>query len=205
MDRQLDHKAMRIVVGINAILIAPIVYFLADTSEPIASISASYWTNSGDIFVGAMMAVGFYLFAYNGSGNGRDAEFYLSKAACLFAIGVALFPTASALATDTPPTWTTAVAALINLKPTQVHGTAAILLFGCLMAIIWLFSNRAIAKGSTQRAKIYRAIAIAMGAGIIGLSVYGQIVGRDLTLWTEVWGLTLFGAGWLLAGSYKSN
>lgn len=120
-------------VGAIAILLAPTVYWLSDTKTALSSISISYWTNSGDIFVGSLIAVGFFLFAYNGTGNGKDWEFYLSKASCVFATCVALFPTQGFSDHDTPPTWTAAIASTINLEPFNIHYGSAILLFACLI------------------------------------------------------------------------
>ena len=53
------------------------------------SISAYYYTVMGDYFVGALCAIGLLLFSYNGYDH---IDFYLGKAAGLFALGVALLP-----------------------------------------------------------------------------------------------------------------
>ena len=155
MNRQINHKSMRAMVGAIAFLLAPTVYWLSDTETALTSISISYWTNSGDIFVGSLIAVGFFLFAYNGTGHGKDWEFYLSKASCVFATCVALFPTQGFNEHYIPPTWTTAIANEVNLEPFNIHYGSAILLFACLIAMMWFFSNRAIKKGKPRRAYIY--------------------------------------------------
>lgn len=206
MNRQIDHKTMRLMVGAIAILLAPTVYWLSDTKTALSSISISYWTNSGDIFVGSLIAVGFFLFAYNGTGNGKDLEFYLSKASCVFATCVALFPTQGFSDYDTPPTWTTAIASAIYLEPFNIHYGAAILLFACLISMMWFFSNRAMKKNKKIRAYIYRSISVLMVVGIISIYIYGTIFKfKNTILVIEVWGLTLFGIGWLIAGSYKTE
>ena len=64
MTRQINHKTMRAMVGVIALFLAPAVWLLSDVDQPLTSISISYWTNAGDIFVGALIAVGFFLFAY---------------------------------------------------------------------------------------------------------------------------------------------
>ena len=54
MNRQINYKTMRVMVGIIAIILAPVVCLLADVDHPLTSISISYWTNSHDIFVGSL-------------------------------------------------------------------------------------------------------------------------------------------------------
>lgn len=197
---------MRVVIGAIAVFLAPAVYWLSDIESSLTSISISYWTNSHDIFVGCLFAVGFFLFAYNGTGNGRDWEFYLSKASCVFATCVALFPTQGFSDHDIPPTWTAAIARSVNLEPVHIHYGSAVLLFACLIAMMWFFSNRAMSKGKSGRAYFYRAISVLMLVGILSIFVFGKIFEWEYTvLLVEVWGLTLFGIGWLVAGSYKTD
>ena len=90
--RQINYKTMRRIVGAIALLLAPVVWILSGEPE-LTSISISYWTDSRDVFVGALIAIGFFLSAYNGAGEGKDWEFWLGKAAGVFATCVALFPT----------------------------------------------------------------------------------------------------------------
>lgn len=206
MNRQINHKTMRAMVGAIAFLLAPTVYLLSDVKEAFTSISISYWTNSGDIFVGSLIAVGFFLFAYNGTGNGKDWEFYLSKASCLFATCVALFPTNGFDDKDIPPSWTSAIAGIVSLESAHIHYGAAILLFVCLITMMWFFSNRAMKKNKPARAYTYRTISLFMLVGVIAIFVIGQKLQLNNTvLLIEVWGLTLFGIGWFVAGSYKTN
>lgn len=74
MKREINYKTMRVVVGIIAILLAPLVHFFSGSQEELTSISISYWTDARDIFVGSLVAVGFFLFAYNGQGGKADGE-----------------------------------------------------------------------------------------------------------------------------------
>ncbi len=204
MTRQINYKTMRVIVGAIAILLAPVTWLLADACKPIDSISITYWSNSGDIFVGAMFAVSFFLCAYNGTEGKKDPEFFLSKAASLFAAGVALFPAEGFLATDIAPSWTRAFAGFFGLKTTWVHYGSAGLLFACLIGMMWYFSKRAALKGRTRRAVTYRIISILMVAGMAGIFLIGNRLEYFRTmLFVEIWGLTLFGIGWLIAGAYK--
>lgn len=206
MNRQINHKVMRVIVGCIAILISPTVYLLSGRGNELTSISISYWTDSRDIFVGSLIAVGFFLSAYNGTGNKRDWEYFLSKAACFFAICVALFPTKGFSSSDIPAKWVSAITEKMNTQSTYIHYGSAILLFACLIAMMWFFSIRAMGKGKPRRAYFYRTDSVFMAVGIIGLFVYGQITNLSkMILFIEIWGLTLFGIGWLVAGSYKTE
>ena len=195
--RVINHKRMRVVVGIIAVLLSPVVWVLAGESPELTSVSISYWTDSRDVFVGSLIAVGFFLSAYNGAGDGKDWEYYLSRAGWILATCVAIFPTAGFDELDVPAAWVMAVSQLLCLTPEKIHYTAAILLFACLFALIWFFSNRAKQKGKPGRAAFYRATGIAMILGIAVLMLAGWV------FWAEAWGLTLFGIGWFVAGTYK--
>ncbi|BDX08471.1 hypothetical protein [Planctobacterium marinum] len=204
MHRQINHKTMRLIIGLIAVLLAPMTWWLAE--QPLSSISSSYWSDSRDIFVGSLITVGFFLSAYNGSGGSKDLEFYLSKLSCVFAIAIALFPTLGKGNNQAPPAWTESLSGVFGLIPDEVHLGASILLFACLIVMIWFFSMRAMAKGKSVRAWIYRSIAISMATGIILLQIIGSLAEwQNTTLWVEIWGLTLFGIGWLVAGAYKTE
>jgi hypothetical protein len=206
MNRQINYKTMRVVVGAIAILLAPVVFFLAGSREPLTSISISYWTDARDIFVGSLITVGFFLSAYNGSGGGKDLEFYLSKLSCVFAICVALFPTEGFDINDMPPVWAADLAGVFGLKAHHIHYGAAVLLFVCLIAMMWFFSVRASRKGSKARKKAYLAVGGLMSGGLIAIVLLGSVFSwAKKILIVEVWELTLFGIGWLIAGSYRNK
>jgi hypothetical protein len=188
------------------VLLAPTVWLLSGTHPGLDSISISYWTDARDVFVGALVAVGFFLSAYNGSGQGRDLEFWLSKVACVLALCVAFFPTTGFGDAARPPSWTVWLASLFGTRPPVVHYTAAVLLFVALIFMLFVFSARARSKGKVQRALLYRAIGVLMGGGIVVLGALGwALEWRTTVLIVEIWGLTLFGFGWLLAGMYRTE
>lgn len=206
MNRQINYKVMRVIVGCIAILLAPTVYWLSGSENEFTSISISYWTDSRDIFVGALIAVGFFLSAYNGAGGEKDWEYFLSKAACIFAVCVALFPTKGFSNLDVPAKWVLAITETTKIPSIYIHNGSAILLFACLITMMWFFSNRAMRKGKSGRAYFYRTVSVLMSVGIVGLFVYGRITNSNyMVLLIEIWGLTLFGFGWLVAGSYKTE
>ncbi len=202
--RQINYKVMRVIIGVIAILLAPVVWFLSGVGDELTSVSISYWTDSHDVFVGSLVVVGFFLSAYNGGGDGRDTEYYISKAACVFAICVAVFPTKGFSDIDIPVSWVRAIAEFIGLASNSIHHTTAILLFACLMVLMWFFSKHAMDKGESVRAGIYRGVVVLMVVGAVVLFWIGkEYEWSDTIFWIELWELTLFGFGWLVAGTYE--
>jgi hypothetical protein len=202
-DRVFDYKVQRRIVGAIALVLAPLVTWLA--GGPLDSISASYWTGAIAVFVGSLCAVAVFLAAYNGQGAGWDLEFWLAKAAGVLALLVALFPTAGHQA---PPTWTSTVAGWFGMQPTNVHYGAAIFLFSALTGMMYIFSTRARRKGHPSRALLYVTISGFMAVGLLmGLASWIFQLGKesDLTYWIEFWILFWFGTGWLIAGWYKEQ
>ncbi|NNE26017.1 MAG: hypothetical protein HKN09_04180 [Saprospiraceae bacterium] len=203
--RIINHKVLRQGTGVIALLMPLLVEFLSDQDERLSSISISYWTDSGDIFVGSLVAVGFFLAAYNGTGAcDKDTEYWISKFAGIFALIVAFIPTGCGIDHICDiPAW---VNKLTHGHLQFIHNLAAILLFVCLYMLINFFARRAKSKGEDLRSDIYWLISLCMLIGMpvvyyIGLNVdwYNPIYGVEFV------GLMLFGSGWILAGSYKSN
>jgi len=201
--RVINYKRMRLVIGLIAFLM-PIAVWLLSGYPGLSSISISYWTNSQDIFVGSLFAVGFFMMAYNGSGRCERLEKWLSRAACLFAIGIALFPTRDfnhqiACA----PKW---ILYISHNKPHVIHYTAAISLFICLFLMLIFFSFRASRKGKNGRSMTYLGFSLGMAIGMPALYyILDKCLDRyDALFYVEWLGLGLFGAGWFIAGAYKT-
>ena len=205
--RVINHKTMRAIIGSIAILM-PIFVVLLSGYQELSSISISYWTDSHDIFVGSLIAVAFFLSAYNGTGTcGKDMEYWLSKAAFIFALCVALFPTTDFNeCEDCAPQWIMYISDSISLEPHEIHNTAAILLFICFFFLISFFSTRAKKKGKLFRSKFYQGISLSMLFGMPSVYFFGKISGWYEPIFAvEVFGLSLFGVGWLVAGWYKTE
>ncbi|MEM7297885.1 MAG: hypothetical protein AAF391_06425 [Bacteroidota bacterium] len=201
--RIVNHKFLRKITGITALLMPFLVQFLSGRPWEIESISESYWTDSGDLFVGSLAAIAFFLASYNGTGEcKRDKEYWISRVAGFFALLVALIPTACLVNCYTPePGWVTAITGGYS---STFHNVAAVSLFVCLFALISFFARRAKFKGKTGRSKFYTIISLGM---VIGMPLL-YFIGRgwdDILYWVEVLGLLLFGVGWLAAGSYRSE
>jgi hypothetical protein len=207
--RVINHKTMRKIIGLIAILMPIVVVFLSGRPEPeLSSISISYWTDSRDIFVGSLIAVAFFLVAYNGTGTcRRDTEFWLSKAACVSAIFVALFPTTCTFdKCMDAPNWIMYISELFFLEPQEIHYTTAIFLFIFLILLISFFSLRAKNKGEFSRSRIYFGLSLGMLFGMPIIYGIGELSGwYEPVFWVEFVGLWLFGAGWFVAGAYTTK
>src|SRR5512143_4354394 len=83
----LDYRTLRLLMGLIAFLLPPVVTLIASAALP--SISASYYTHARDEYVGLLFIVGALWLAYNGWST---QETRMSKVAAIAAIGVAVFP-----------------------------------------------------------------------------------------------------------------
>jgi hypothetical protein len=202
--RVINYKRMRLVIGLVAFLM-PIAVWLLSGHPRLSSISISYWTHSQDIFVGSLFAVGFFMMAYNGAGSCENWEKWLSRAAFVFAILIALFPTRDFNdQIDNAPIW---ILYISNNNPQILHYAAAVSLFICLFLMLLFFSFRASRKGKNGRSMTYFGFSIGI---IIGMPILYYILDKrlgwyDSLFYVEGLGLWLFGAGWFIAGAYKTE
>lgn len=203
--RIINHKRMRQVIGVIAVLLGPVVGLLSGDKE-LDSISASYWSDARDVFVGSLITVGFFLSAYNGTGTGKDLEYLLSRLAFGCAVCVALFPTQDITGGAVPPQWVQGVSSLLGTTSQKIHYTTAVTLFACLISMMWFFSCRARAKGKIGRSRGYRSISLGMLFGMPVAYYIGQSTGLYQPVYgVEQLGLFLFGVGWFWAGSYTTE
>jgi len=90
----ISYLTLRKLVGLLGIFLPFVLVFAAalifGTSQQ-NSISSYYHTGMGDVFVGTLCVIGFFLLSYRGHERKDDIA---GDLACLFAVGVALFPTA---------------------------------------------------------------------------------------------------------------
>ncbi|MCH8320572.1 MAG: DUF4159 domain-containing protein [Acidobacteria bacterium] len=96
MPSLIDHKTLRLIMGLLAIALpvtlAVFGFILCECIGIQDSISDYYSLRTRDALVGILFAIGWFLFAYRGYDVGDSIAGYL---ACLFALGVALFPNSS--------------------------------------------------------------------------------------------------------------
>jgi hypothetical protein len=189
-DTVFDYRALRLLMGIIAFALPFIVNWVS--SIPLTSISASYHTEARDIFVGLLFVVGAFLWAYKGH---TPREAWISKAASIAAIVVALFPTSCDQCTP-------------DMKA-GIHYLAAGILFG-ILAYFCLGPFRENTKGKEgkkgRRAKIYFTcgciiVACILTIGITKITLPDETIKKMLiTYWAETIALIAFGIAWIVAG-----
>lgn len=219
----LNYQSLRTLVGLIAVSIACVATWASAADVvSINSISASYHTGGQDLFVGTLMIVAAFLFAYEGDvedRHGPDAtlfpktrgwiEFGTAKLAAISIATVALFPTS-----DCPAGTTCSVPAYIDL-PLHVsqdyHLAGAIAFFLCLAAFLMVFIWRVVPKVNNPEilgswlfiTPLVRLLVY--GAGLLAIAIGGLIMALDLAgarsvFWAEFLGLTGFGVAWFIAG-----
>ncbi len=185
-----DYRALRLLMGIIAFALPFVVTIISTTT--LTSISASYYTEARDIFVGLLFVVSAFLIAYNGH---TSSEAWASKAASIAAVVAALNPTSCDSCTP-------------ELQ-SRIHYYAAVIFFG-ILAYFCLGPFRKNTKGQKgkkgRRAKIYFIcgwiiIICMLTMGLAKLTLSDQI--RDslyITYWGELIALWAFGVAWMVAG-----
>ena len=181
-----DYRTLRLLVGCIALSI-PIVVSLLAKSE-LTSISASYYTDARDGFVGLLFVVGAFLWAYNGHTKNQKIA---SKFAAVAAIGVAVFPTTCASCESS--------------TSSILHYGSAAVLFAILATFCFVFFRTSIKEQPGKkhtRSQIYVVCGVVM---VLAMLVLGSTQFIDYTLktvvfWAEAAALVAFGVAWIVAG-----
>ncbi|MFN2237159.1 MAG: hypothetical protein ACK2U1_23260 [Anaerolineales bacterium] len=189
-----DYRALRLLMGMIAFALPFIVTLVSSTT--LTSISASYYTEARDIFVGLLFVVSAFLMAYNGHTTG---EAWASKAACLAAMVAALYPTSCE-------------GCAANIQSTLHYVSAAVLF--AILAYFCLGPFRKNTKGQPgkkgRRAKIYFMCGWAIVACILTIGISKLAMTEDarnslyITYWAEAVALWAFGVAWIVAGKVIS-
>jgi hypothetical protein len=197
----ISYLELRKAIGVLGIALPFLVsigaYLLAHTSLE-CSISNYYYTKTHDVLVGTLCAVGFFLFAYKGY---ERQDSIAGNLACIFAVGVALFPTA-----QEPPS----CSAHIGFS---LHGTFAALLFLTLAYFsLFLFTKTDSTKTPTpqklKRNAVYKVCGYVMLTCILLIGAL-NFLPQDTTaaiemhhpvFWLEAIAIVVFGVSWLTKG-----
>ena len=184
------------------------------------SMSAYFYTVTGRVFVGSLCAIGVFLLSY----RYKKWDIIASVVAGIFAIGVALFPTAPNVADPTATQKAIGIA----------HGVFAGLFFLTLACMsIFLFTKTnpyqtlkarkpadylsmfvvtrtkpglPLNPRKKERNIIYRVcgyviLACIIGIGIVGIkSIKDHVLQYNLVFWLESIAVFAFGASWLIKG-----
>lgn len=164
------------------------------------SISDYYWTGMRDVLVGSLFAVAIFLLAYEGE---EKIDARAGDLACIFACGVALFPTANDL-----PNYPEVIKYLH-------YFFAAALFLTLAFFSIFLFTktdpNKKPTPEKLKRNMIYRICGylILLAIGLIALTKLFNILkvlseaytdSLSIVFWLELTALVAFGVSWLIKG-----
>ena len=162
-----------------------------------SSISAYYYTSMRDVFVGSLCAIGVFLLSYRGY---EPADDLAGNLACVFAVGVALFPTS-------PATGASAAQTVIG----YVHLTFASAYFLTLAYFSLALFRKTNPNGRmTARKKERNVVYTVCGYTIlvcIALIVFCDVFLKhtalqtiDPVFWLESAAVLAFGVSWLTKG-----
>lgn len=161
------------------------------------SISDYYYSAMGDVFVGSLCAIGVFLLTYRGLERRDDIA---GNLACVFAIGVAVFPTAQS---ETP----VGVERLVGMA----HYISAALMFMilayfCLVLFVKTDPNKPMTPEKQMRNRVYRGcggviLACIAAIGIVKLALPPALIAPyDPVFWLESIAVVAFGFSWLVKG-----
>ena len=183
----LSYKELRAVVGVLAFALPVILIVGGIVIEGYSvqdSISSYYYTNLRGVFVGILFITGAFLFTYRPTKCYKDGSFdsVLGDFACIFAIGVALFPTdptvLSTLSAEVIESCTKVVEVCSQEVIGKLHFVFAALYFITLIIFAgFLFTKSDKPEGAMgtqkeRRNRIYRWCAGIMAACIILIGIY---------------------------------
>jgi len=187
-----SYLTLRKVVGILGmglpVVLAVWGFFLQHAFHLMPSISDYYSLRTRDAFVGILFTIAWFLLTYHGYDQTDDRA---GNAACLFALGVALFP-------DNGTSFEHAV-----------HYTSAGALFLVLAFFsLYLFTKSAGHKTAAKRKRnrVYRVCGVVMLACIVLIGVCKAALSKDAqdrfdpVFWLETLALWAFGFSWFVKG-----
>lgn len=217
-DLLISYHKLQQTVGWIALLMPAAVRLVAYFAEGIFttnSISAYYYTDLRDVFVGSLVAGGIVL-AFFRSGDPRDGwsrcDAWAARLAGLAAIGIALFPMDIAAGVlDSPGTANAdSEIRMVEALRAGVHGPIGyhfgfVTVFFVLTFYLVAFAFRAnTASAPTpeklQRNKVYVACGALMGGAFLWIGAL-WLSGRQASIfWPELLAVVSFSAAWLVKG-----
>ena len=196
-DQIVSYYALRILIGAAGILLPLLLIIgnlIANNSLQIEFSVSDYYDNStaGDILVGVLFVLGFFLMTYKGYDK-TDSR--VANLGCVFALGVALFPTTST-----------------NQIVHIMHFVFALLLFTVFIVFsMYLFrktdTNTVYTKQKDKRNKVYLACGIIMILCIAGIAI-GMLwleklsTTYHLVFWFELVAFIAFGVSWVVKAEF---
>jgi hypothetical protein len=196
----ISYLALRKAIGILGILL-PFVLFLGasiffDTGLQ-GSISGYYYTGMRDVLVGTLFTFGVFLFSYKGYERADDIAGYF---ACVFALGVALFPTTPSV----QPSDTEKVVGILHLVFTVAFFVS--LIYFSLVLFVKSSQEKPYPKKKRQRNLVYQicgwAMVVCMLAMVIDFFLPSATawLGEKSVFWLETVAILAFGISWFTKG-----
>ena len=195
----ISYLTLRKIIGILGIALPFVLYLGALIIFQIniqSSISSYYYTSMRGVFVGTLFVIGFFLLSYKGHDT---IDTIAGRFGCVFALGVALFPT-------TPDSAASSHAQLIG----YVHLVFAALFFATLIffsLVLFPKTNKdkkiAPTKRKLQRNIVYKACGYTMCfciSLIVGYSFLPLLKEYNPVFWLEAIAVVAFGISWLTKG-----
>lgn len=169
--------------------------------EWLGSISAYYYTSAVAAFIGLLIALSLYLFAYRGYKNRWQwADKWCARIAAVAALGVAFFPKDAPTAAMQPPWWA-------NWMKLVHYGSTVFLFSAFAVFSIWIFTlpdpEGAQTSDKTRRDWVYRTCGVAIVLGMIAAFVMGYF--KKPILVPEIVVLVAFATSWLVKGEIRKT
>jgi len=198
----ISYLALRITVGVLGFalpILVPIGGMLLFKDGIQSSLSSYYYTGMRDVFVGILWTIGFFLYSYRGY---ERIDNIVGNLACLFAVGVSLFPTS-------PDNSVSSIANFIGV----VHLVFAALFFLCLIYFSLFLFTRKNKNGQPtaeklKRNMVYRICAYIMSVCIVLMAIFkflpddiaSLFIAYNPVFWLETLSILAFGLSWFVKG-----
>ena len=160
------------------------------------SISAYFHSGAVAAFVGVLVTLGVYLFAYQGYANSDNRwDRVAARVAGLCAVSVALFPMQPDPGACAAPHWMTEGVSRLHF------GSAALLFitFACIALFLFRKKSGTPTPGKRTRNAIYLACGLSIVAALLVI-VWQFATGRPDIFWPEAVAVWAFGISWLVKG-----
>lgn len=162
------------------------------------AVSDYYYTASGDLFIGVIFAISFFLFAYKGYDR---IDQWLTGSAGFCAILVGVLPTEQ----NNDEQCTVRFVEELEWR-TTAHNILAVLFF-LILAYMSYFqftkSDGIVTAQKIDRNKVYRICAIIMVIALVLIPVFSALqVFSKAIFWMEWVALAAFGFSWLVKGGF---
>jgi len=167
-------------------------FILDHTNHVQISVSAYYHTSMRNGLVGILCGVALFLLCYHGY---KWYDSLLSKAAGVFALGVAFFPTSASEVKDD-----------IISKLHYITSGVFFVILACMSIFLFTKSGGTKTPEKKNRNRLYRVCGIGMLICVAGIpldslpAIHDRIIFLKPTLILEAAGLIFFGVSWLTKG-----